>query len=458
MFYVLISFVVLAFLNIYTGRTSQEVFYQNKKSSMVEKALLASAEIGGLEVINHATITSTVSQMESMTGTRLLITDQSGVCIYDSNEDSSNLGKYILFSEIFYALDGNDVFTWRFLDGAIHSQVAVPIMSYGTMIGCIYMMEYDTAQGALIESLQYNILTVTFILEVVLILFSIAFSKTFARRLNKIVASMKTIQNGDYSHKVNLGGHDELTFLGDEFNDLTVKLQTSEKKRRQFVSDASHELKTPLASIKLLADSILQNNMDTDTMREFVVDIGNEAERLNRMTQKLLSLTNADCEVIGDSEIIHMAPTVERVAKMLSVIARENSITIELNLENDCPVLILEDDLYQVIFNLVENGIKYNTPGGKLTVTLSRDEDNAVLMVTDTGMGIPEEAINHIFERFYRVDKARSRKSGGSGLGLAIVRNIVERNRGEIEVESAVGQGSVFTVKFPSFDYEEESE
>lgn len=112
--------------------------------------------------------------------------------------------------------------------------------------------------------------------------------------------------------------------------------------------------------------------------------------------------------------------------------------------------------MYQIAFNLVENGIKYNTPGGKLTVRLFKDEDNAVLQVQDTGVGIPEDALGHVFERFYRVDKARSRSSGGSGLGLAIVRNMVERNQGQIGVESTVGQGSTFTVTFPTFDPEED--
>jgi len=116
---------------------------------------------------------------------------------------------------------------------------------------------------------------------------------------------------------------------------------------------------------------------------------------------------------------------------------------------------MMEDDLYQIIFNLIENGIKYNIPNGKLTVSLRRCEDTAILQFSDTGVGIPEDALNHIFERFYRVDKARSRKTGGSGLGLAIVRSMVERNHGQIQVESTVGQGSVFTVSFPIFDTEE---
>ena len=139
---------------------------------------------------------------------------------------------------------------------------------------------------------------------------------------------------------------------------------------------------------------------------------------------------------------------------MLRENAKKAQVSLHLELENDTPVLILEDDLYQVVFNLIENGIKYNLPGGSLTVTLRREEDNAILEFRDTGMGIPEEAVSHIFERFYRVDKARSRQSGGSGLGLAIVRTIVRRNKGEIAVSSQLGQGTTFTVTFPAFDAE----
>ena len=196
--------------------------------------------------------------------------------------------------------------------------------------------------------------------------------------------------------------------------------------------------------------------MDMETVREFVGDIGNEAERLNRTTAKLLSLTKLDSRFSDDCEIINIAPTVHRVIRMLSGIAKEGNITIEANLDADSPILILEDDLYQVVFNLVENGIKYNTPGGKLYINLLRQEDNAVLSVTDTGVGIPDDAMDHIFERFYRVDKARSRATGGSGLGLAIVRAIVQRNRGRISVQTEVGKGSTFAVSFPIFDTEED--
>ena len=319
------------------------------------------------------------------------------------------------------------------------------------------MMEYDSAQGALIKTLQKNTFSISIFLEICVTIFAIFFSNSFTKRLRKIMISMRIIREGDYSHKVKVGGNDELTVLGDEFNNLMERLQISEQKRRNFVSDASHELKTPLASIKLLTDSILQNDMDPEMVKEFVGDIGNEADRLNRMSQKLLSLSRIESQEDSDCEIVYLTPTVERVMRMLAGIAQENNITMHTQIIQDSPILIIEDDLYQIIFNLVENGIKYNVSGGQLTVTLDRQEDNVVIRVTDTGVGIPADSVGHVFERFYRVDKARSRKSGGSGLGLSIVRNMVERNGGKITVDSAVNKGSTFTLYFPVFDMEDDT-
>ena len=450
--YVVITFLVLLLLNLYCSEISQTLFNKSKETAMIEKCQLASDEIAGLEVINASTVANAVKEMVSLKVSRLIVTDQSARVLYDSLNAEPDY--YALLPEILCAMEGNDVFFSQYHDGVIQSHAATPIVSYRTTLGCVYMMEYDTDQGSLIQSLQHTVLRITLILEIVVILFSFIFSKTYSYRLRKIMNSMRIIQQGDYTHKLKLGGHDELSFLGDEFNDLTERLQTSEQKRSRFVSDASHELKTPLASIKLLTDSILQNDMDMETVREFVGDIGNEADRLTRTTGKLLSLTKVDGQLTEDCEIINMAPTVERVVRMLSGIAQQNHITIESDLTEDSPVLILEDDLYQIAFNLIENGIKYNVSGGKLAVKLMRQEENAILQVSDTGMGIPEDALSHIFERFYRVDKARSRATGGSGLGLAIVRAIVLRNRGEITVDTEVGKGTVFTVSFPVFETE----
>ena len=453
--YVITTFLVLLILNIYSSNVSQKLFYNSKEASMIEKCQLAATEIAALDVVNPTTVQNAISDIGSLRATRIIVTDRFGLAIFDTAKENPDTGNYTMFPEIVQALKSFDVFSWRYRDGTMQSKAAVPIVSYGTLIGAVYIMEYDIQQGALIQTLQNTTLTITFILELLVIALSLTFSKAFTRRLRRIMESMRIIRSGDYTHKVTMGGNDELTILGNEFNDLVERLQVSEEKRSQFVSDASHELKTPLASIKLLSDSILQNDMDIETIREFVSDIGDEADRLNRMSQKLLTLSHIESQQDSDCEITYIGPTVERVLRMVTVIAQNNNITIHTDLRDDCPILILEDDLYQILFNLIENGIKYNTPGGSLTITVHRQEDNAVVRISDTGVGIPREALSNIFERFFRVDKARSRKSGGTGLGLSIVRSMVERNGGTICVDSTVGTGSTFTLTIPIFDTEE---
>lgn len=458
MTYVLITLAVLLFLNVYCSKISQKIFYQSKQSSMQEKAQIVAYAVAEQDVVNRESVRSVVEQLGNLTVTRLIVTDHAGQVMYDSMPNGGSSGVFALYPEIVQALQGNDVFTWRYHDGVMESQAAAPILSYNTLTGAVYIMEYDSAQGELIKSLQMNLLSISAVLIVVITLFSIVFSKAFSKRMRKIIASVQVIRDGEYAHKIALRGNDELAVLGRQFNDLTDQLSASERKRQQFVSDASHELKTPLASIKLLSDTILQNDMDLDTIREFVVDIGDEADRLTRMSEKLLSLTKVNAQSSTECEIVYIGPTISRVVRMLSAIADNAAITIRTEIVTDCPILIQEDDLYQILFNLVENGIKYNVPGGRVTIRLHRHADNAILTVEDTGVGIPEASISQIFERFYRVDKARSRQTGGSGLGLAIVRDMVQRNRGLIRVESAVGahSGTTFTVEFPIFDVEEE--
>ena len=245
--------------------------------------------------------------------------------------------------------------------------------------------------------------------------------------------------------------------LAEDFNALSDRLQESEQRRRQFVSDASHELKTPLASIKLMSDSILQNDMDMETVREFVGDIGTEADRLTRMSQKLLELTRVDTTAEEAREVADIQSVARRVERMLRPQMQQRNIRLEDATIPGCTILILEDDLYQILFNLVENAIKYNNDGGMVRLTLQKSEETVTLLVEDSGIGIPPDAAGHIFERFYRVDKARSRQAGGSGLGLSIVWDMVVRNYGSISVKPRPEGGTCFTLSFPLFEIEEET-
>ena len=452
MTYVAVTLAVLVFLNLYCSTISKRLIYRSKEHSLVEKCHLAADELGTLEELDAFAISQILGKMESLTVTRLIVTDPGCAALYDSALTAA--GQRILLPEVLQALEGEDVFNGDYQKGVVICRAATPITHGGKRIGCVYMTEYDPVRGALVRRLQIHVFQITALLELFVLLFALIYSARFGLRMSRIMNSMRIIQSGDYSHKVVIGGSDELAMLGREFNDLTDRLQLSEQKRTQFVADASHEIKTPLASIKLLSDSILQNDMDAATMREFVADIGAEAERLNRMTEKLLALTKLDSNPSSEVEIIHMAPTIRRVSKILLPTAQAAGVTVELHLEDPCPVLILEDDLYQIVFNLMENGMKYNIPGGKLEVRLFREGDNAVLTVSDTGTGIPEEALPHLFERFYRADKSRSRATGGSGLGLSIVHAFVLNNGGTIRAQSTLGKGSCFTVTFPLFDTE----
>lgn len=420
---------------------------------MLEKCLNASDIISDVDVLNDSTVANVMKSVSNYNAARMLVTDSYGKIIYDTYENTCD--GYALFPEIIDALNGNDVFTWRYHAGSIHSKAAAPIYFNDVICGCVYITDADLEQGALIQGLQRNILSITVILEIAVIVFSAMFVIGFSGRMRRIRSSMRIIRSGDYTHRVEVGGRDELTLLGNEFNALTEKLHTAEQQRRQFVSDASHELKTPLASIKLLSDSILQNEMDPETVKEFVEDIGNEAERLNRMSGKLLTISRAESEAEITMEIISVIPTIERVSRMLSASAKAQNVTIVHNFLNSGTILIQEDDLYQIVFNLVENGIKYNSNGGSLTISVFLENDNVILSFKDKGSGIPEDSLPKIFERFYRVDKARSRKTGGSGLGLSIVKEMVERNAGSISVASTLNEGTEFILIFPQFDTEE---
>ena len=452
--YMLLTSLALVMLNLVSATTTRELMFRAKYASAQDKMQVAASAFSGVDPLTEETVGQVISVLGDLNVTRLIVTNAEGTALYDSSENQNAAGKRILLPAVAQALAGNDVFHSVYREDALLSYAAVPIMNRETPSGCVYMMEYDAEQGNVIANLERTIFQVSLILLGAIILFSVFFSTTGSRRMRKILTSMRLVREGEYSHKIQMRGSDEFATLAAEFNKLTDRLQESEAQQRQFVSDASHELKTPLASIKLLSDSILQNEMDADTMREFVSDIGSEADRLTRMTQKLLTLNRAESAEV-EHEIVDLGTTLSSVFRLLVPLADNQQIELTANVERLCTILSFEDDAYQIMFNLVENGIKYNRPGGSVHVVVRHTDEEVVFSVQDTGVGIPDDALEHIFERFYRVDKARSRQAGGSGLGLSIVHDLVERNFGVIRVDTEVGKGTCFTVTFPYFETEE---
>lgn len=449
--YVLITSAVLIFLNIYTPIPIRSLTFSSQRTAMNDKAQLIVSAFSSYEELNADSVRDVIQSVSELHTNRVIIADPSGCCLYDSLLLSGAEGKLVLLPELAEALAGNDVFHIRYEEDRqiLISKAAMPIMAYNRLIGAVYLMELSEDQGALIARLQNTIFRITLGLEIAVILFSMVFALLYSLRVRKILHSIRQMRDGDYTTKLDVRGKDEVSRLGSAFNELAVRLNQSESVRKQFVSDASHELKTPLASIKLLSDSILHNDMDQEMLREFVSDIGNEADRLTRLSEKLLELTRLDSHVQDTQVLVSVRTVCDRVLRMLLPLARRNQVRLDLNCPEDCSILSTEDDLYQIIFNLAENAIKYNRPEGRVLIRAERLDNNVTIAVEDTGSGIPDEAKEHIFERFYRVDKARSRKAGGAGLGLSIVHDMVERNHGSIAVADRLGGGSVFTLTFP---------
>ncbi len=446
---------MLVFLNHYSASTTRVLIYQAKAASLLDKVQLVSSSFSGVDTLTSENVEQVIAVLGPLNVSRVVVTDGEGRALYDSLSRRSAKGQYVLLQETAEALSGQNVVYCHYGGGLLVGHAAMPIMLYEQPIGCVYIAEVDQEQGAIIAALERTISRLSLAVEGILVLFSLAFGLTTSRKMRRILTSMQKAREGEYSYKIQMHGTDEYGAMASEFNKLTDRLQASEQAQRQFVSDASHELKTPLAAIKLLSDSILQNEMDPETMREFVADIGSEADRLNRMAQKLLALTRAE-DVKQDHEVVDLSQVTAKVFKMLVPMADTRGIRLTCSMEKDCTVLTMEDDMYQIIFNLVENAIKYNNEDGLVHVSIRRQDEDVEIMVEDTGIGIPPDALPHVFERFYRVDKARSRQAGGSGLGLSIVRDLILRNYGTITAEAREGGGTRFTVIFPRFGVEEE--
>ena len=461
--YMVIIAAVLVLLNTYPVLASQDLVFRSKTNLLQSQAAVIANSLARTATLTADTVRdyvegSLMTSMDDMGQMRVLVTDPSGLVLYDSDDLRDMEGEHALFSELSAALHGWDVANSAYRDGAFRSRAAIPVMYRGMIIGAVYLYEVDSDQARLLDDIQTSLGTVSVGVCGAVLVMSVVFSRALTRRVGDMLQAIRQVREGEYSHRIPLQGHDELSQLASEFNELTGRLQTTEEVRRRFVSDASHELKTPLASIRLLTDSILQaDHMDSETAREFLTDIGDEAERLTRITEKLLTLTRLDTAPAAAAVPVDVGAVVERVEHMLTPLARAVEVELELRLQPGCLIAATEDELYQIAFNLMENAVKYNLPGGKVYVTLQGDARQVRLRVEDTGVGIPEEDLPKIFDRFYRVDKARSRAAGGTGLGLSIVRDTARQHGGAVSVRRREPVGTCFQVAFPRW-YDREVE
>ena len=444
-----IIILMLVLLNTYPILESQNLIFTAKEAGLTARAGLIASTLAGLDILSQNEVEYSMGILGNQEVSRILVTNADGLVVFDNAKSENVLGKFAMQTEIFRALAYGDVFTSRYAEGAFESRAATPVVSGGHLLGAVCLYEYDAEQASILQSLQNNISSISVVIAVVVVTLSVIISSALSRRLGELLRGIQLVREGEYSHRVPMRGRDELADLADEFNELTGRLQKTEAARRRFVSDASHELKTPLASIRLLTDSILQTeNIDKITIREFVADIGDESDRLSRLTEKLLALTRMDAEVAETVCAQNIKTVVQRAVSRLEPLSAHYGISIELHMDDVAEVDANEDGLYQIVFNLIENAIKYNQPGGTIQVFLFQREDLVKLIVKDSGVGVPADELPRVFERFYRVDKARSREAGGAGLGLSIVKDKLQQYGGNIVLDSTPGQGTRVTVTF----------
>ena len=297
--------------------------------------------------------------------------------------------------------------------------------------------------------------SVIVILVVIGLFMAILLSYTTAKPFGNINKTIDRIDRGHMTEQIDLKGCTEVETISMSFNKMLGRINQLEDSRQMFVSNVSHELKTPMTSMKVLADSLLQQeDVPNEVYREFMEDLSNEINRENVIISDLLTLVKLDNAGVNlDISQVNINELVESIMKLVKPLAQEKNI--ELVLESYRPIIAEVDrvKLSMAISNLVENGIKYNNPEGYVHVSLNADRSYFYVKVKDNGKGIPQESIPRIFDRFYRVDKARDRATGGSGLGLSITKSIVLAHNGDIKVYSEEGKGTTFNMQIPLTHY-----
>ncbi|NLZ82616.1 MAG: two-component sensor histidine kinase [Clostridiales bacterium] len=360
-------------------------------------------------------------------------------------------GRYLVSEEVVQTFKGTNS---RIVSKENQSiKITSPITDSNTNeIKGIIVMNCSTRDIYNIRNDLENRATIFAVTLVILVMaFAIYLSGKLTKPLTNVVNSIDRLSEGYLEEGVSIKGFNEVEKISDSFNHMISRMQKLESSRQEFVSNVSHELKTPITSIKVLSDSLLmQEDAPVELYREFLTDITEEIERENKIINDLLSLVKLDKKA-GDLNIvsININELLEQILKRLSPIAKKQNI--ELIYESFRPVIAEVDEvkLSLAINNLIENAIKYNTDEGWVRVSLNADHKYFFIKVADSGIGIPEEEQDSIFERFYRVDKARSRETGGTGLGLAITRNVIQMHRGAIRVYSKEGEGTTFNVRMP---------
>lgn len=441
---VLFSFVLLT---SYRSRMIDNKIAEYKTRGAIISNLVLSSAYFSNDITKE--VDSEITQVSDIYDGRIIVCDASLNVLRDTY--GLNEGKLLILPEVIDIINGDS------------GNIVNEELDYVHMYMPIYGADKQSVNGVLVMSYSLNdvnrlystirtiVLTILLLLCVFIMILSIIYSGRIVKPLKEVSSSIVGITSGDFNEKVDLKGCLEIENVSNCINEMIADLQNLEDARQEFVSNVSHELKTPITSVKVLAESLTaQEDTPVEIYREFMVDINSELERMNKIINDLLSLVrmdkNADAVSITD---VNINEFVESILKQLRPIAELRNIDIVFESARPVSAKIDEVKLGMAFRNLIENAIKYNYENGWVRVSLNADHKFFYLKVSDGGVGIPEELQDNIFERFYRVDKARSRETGGNGLGLAITRTAILLHRGSIKVHSVVEEGTTFNVRIP---------
>ena len=397
------------------------------------------------EVIN-----AELEQFSSLYDGRIMIIDSDLKIIKDTYSISQ--GKIMISEEIIRCFDKTTIAKHDKINRYIEFTTPITDRTTGAVIGVILTSVSTDNIADTIKIMGRKATLFEVIVAVLAIFFSMVVSMNLIRPFRAINTAIIQVEEGFTEEKISVPDYIETEVISASFNKLMDKMNTLEESRQEFVSNVSHELKTPITSVKVLADSLLsQEDVPVEIYREFMEDITKEIDREDKIINDLLSLVKLDktADSLMNISVVDINAMLEDILKRVRPIA--DRAKVELILESIRPVSAEIDEikLSLAIMNVIENGVKYNKENGWVKVSVDADHQFFTVIVSDSGMGIPEESQAHIFERFYRVDKSHSKEIGGSGLGLAITRNTVLMHDGAIRVESSEGIGTTFTIKIP---------
>jgi len=393
-------------------------------------------------------------QLEMLTniyGGRIQVIDSDFHVVQDTYHLDN--GKYMVSPEVIDCFNGTEI--TRYVKENDYVEMTVRILDQSSedkdVIGVI-LVSFSTKEiennAAALRNRGLIVLGITII---IIIIFAFIMSGVLVRPFRKISRSLDSMQATFLEQPISVNDYVETRQISEAFNRLQVMIRNYDESRSEFVSNVAHELKTPLASMKVLADSLNMNPEATlDQYKEFMKDISDEIERENNIITDLLSLIVLDKKAVDlNIEETNITELLQLVVKRLNSIAKKAKV--DLSMESIVTVMAEVDPtkMALVFTNIIENAIKYNRPGGWVKVYLNRDMKYFIVTVQDSGIGMSEDDIDHIFERFYRIDKSHSREIGGTGLGLAISKSIIVMHKGAVRVTSKEGRGTTFAIRIP---------